>query len=54
VYRVITDPSALADPAQHYRYLSVHAHTADYPDAWFEVIAAAILGQGPPAGHNSE
>jgi hypothetical protein len=44
VYRVITEPSALADIAHHYRYLSDHAHTADYPDAWFEAIVVAILG----------
>jgi plasmid stabilization system protein ParE len=46
VYRVITEPSALADIAHHYRYLSEHAHTAGYPDAWFDAIVAAILGLG--------
>jgi len=44
VYRVITETTALADIAHHYRYLLDHAHAADYPDVWFDAIVVAILG----------
>jgi plasmid stabilization system protein ParE len=44
VYRVITEPSALADIAGHYAYLKEHAHTPDYPDQWYASIQNAVLG----------
>jgi plasmid stabilization system protein ParE len=46
VYRVITEPSAVADIASHYAYLKEHAHTPDYPDEWFASIQNAVLGLG--------
>ncbi|HZG43044.1 MAG TPA: type II toxin-antitoxin system RelE/ParE family toxin [Longimicrobium sp.] len=44
MYRVITEPSALADIASHYAYLKEHAHTPAYPDEWFASIQDAVLG----------
>lgn len=46
MYRIVTEPSALADIAKHYRYLEENAHSPDYPDRWFEEIEAAIFGLG--------
>jgi plasmid stabilization system protein ParE len=46
VHRVVVGPSALADIEEHYRYLSAHASSPDYPDAWYEGIEEAILGLG--------
>ncbi len=46
MYRIVTEPSALADITEHYRYLVEHAHSPDYPDVWFEEIERAILGLG--------
>ncbi|HEY0153502.1 MAG TPA: type II toxin-antitoxin system RelE/ParE family toxin [Longimicrobium sp.] len=44
MYDVVVERSAVADIAHHYRYLSEHAHTAGYPDVWFDAITVAILG----------
>jgi toxin ParE1/3/4 len=44
VYSVTIEPSARLDIAQHYAYLTVHAHSAEYPEVWFDNIDAAILG----------
>lgn len=46
MYRVITETSALADLARHYRYLREHARTTGYADRWFEEVESAILSLG--------
>jgi plasmid stabilization system protein ParE len=44
VYRIVTEPSALADIAHHYRYLFENAHSPGYAEDWYEMIEAAIIG----------
>jgi plasmid stabilization system protein ParE len=46
VYRVIAEPSGLADIARHSRYPSEHAHTAGYADRWLGGVETALLELG--------
>lgn len=44
MHRIVIEPSALRDIADHYRYLEKHARSADYPERWYESIEQAMFG----------
>ena len=44
MHRIVIEPSALRDIADHYRHLEEHAHSPGYPERWFESIEQAMLG----------
>ena len=46
MYPVFIQPSARRDIEHHLAWLQEHAHSAGYPEAWYESIVRAILGLG--------